>query len=233
MNQLNSSITQRTLEAQILDRLREAILEGVFPPGSPLNQVEVAAQFGVSRGPIRAALAKLEEEGLVKNVPHKGTVVTTLDRKMVRDLYGVRAVLEAYAVELAVPRYTEEDFQKLKDAVELMKKAASEGNTSEVIRYDFQVHQLLVEMSGNAVLAQTWNTIKVQVRRALSFRHHGYPNLQEIADSHDPLLEKFLQKDIEGAVEVMIAHTNDACEDLMERWTLTEGASDISSIWGK
>ena len=144
----------------MLDRFREAILEGYFEPDSQLNQVLVAQQLGTSRGPIRAALSKLEEEGLVVNVPHRGTFVTSLDRKKVRDLYDVRAVLEAHAVRLAVPQMSEADLNQFEKIVKQMQKAAVEGNTNQVIAGDFVIHEFFVERSGNSILRQTWSTLK-------------------------------------------------------------------------
>jgi DNA-binding GntR family transcriptional regulator len=213
-------IPQQTLEAQVLGRLREAILEGYFEPDSQVNQVLVAQQLGTSRGPIRAALSKLEEEGLVVNVPHRGTFVTSLDRKKVRDLYDVRAVLEAHAVRLAVPQMSEADLNQFEKIVKQMQKAAIEGNTNQVIAGDFVIHEFFVERSGNSILRQTWSTLKIQVRRALAFRHRGYPNLQELADSHYPFIELIRSKDVEGAARLMDAHIREACDDLMERWSV-------------
>jgi DNA-binding GntR family transcriptional regulator len=212
------AIPPLTLEDQVLERLREAILEGVFPPGSQLNQVQVAAQFGVSRGPVRAAVNKLEKEGLVRNVPHRGTFVTPLDKKTVRDLYSVRAVLEAYGVRLAVAHCTPEDIEEFCEIVDEMCAAAGEGNVEKVVRLDFEVHEFFIQLSGNSFLLQTWSTIKVQVRRVLAFRHRSYPDIQDIADSHLPFIDLMRRKNADEAARVMEAHIHDALHDLMQRW---------------
>jgi len=221
------TIPQYTLEAQVLERLREAILEGHFPPGIQLNQVQVAAQFGVSRGPVRAAINKLEEEGLVRNVPHRGTFVTPLDRKTVHDLYSVRAVLEGYGVRLAVEHCTPADIDHLTHIVREMQAAAQQGDTEEVIKLDFLIHQFFVELSENSFLIQTWATIKNHLRRVLAFRHRSYPSLQDIADSHLPFIELMKSGNAREAACVMEAHINDALEDLMERWNVNEGRKEI------
>lgn len=212
------AIPPLTLEDQVLERLREAILEGVFPPGSQLNQVQVASQFGVSRGPVRAAVNKLEKEGLVRNIPHRGTFVTPLDKKTVRDLYSVRAVLEAYGVRLAVAQCTPEDIEELSEIVHEMRAAASQGDVEKVTRLDFEVHEFFIQLSGNSFLLQTWSTIKVQVRRVLAFRHRSYPDIQDIADSHLPFIALLRQKNADEAASVMEAHIHDALHDLMQRW---------------
>jgi DNA-binding GntR family transcriptional regulator len=228
-----TTIPQLTLEAQVLDRLREAILDGYFSTDSQLNQVQIASQFGVSRGPVRAALSKLEEEGLVRNIPHRGTFVTPLDKKTVRDLYGVRATLEAYGVRLAIKCCTDQDIERIREIIQEMQTAAQRGDTKEVIRLDFMVHHFFIELADNAILLQTWSTLKVQVRRALSFRHQNYPDLQEIADSHVPFIELMQIKDADQAAKIMEAHIHEACDDLMERWTIVSNPPDKVSFYWK
>ena len=189
MNNPLENIPPLTVEAQVLDRLREAILQGHFPAGSQLNQVKVAAQFGVSRGPVRTAINNLEKENLVKNIPHRGSFVTTLDKQAIQDLYQVRAILEGYAVKLAVEACTAADVDKIADLIEQIRAAARRGDTDEVVRLDFQIHEFFVDLSGNSFLIRIWSTIKIHVRRALSMRHHSYPDLIDIADSLLPFCE--------------------------------------------
>jgi DNA-binding GntR family transcriptional regulator len=210
-------ISQQTLEKVIVDRLREAIVEGYFAPGSQLNQVQIAARIGTSRGPLRAALRKLEEEGLVRNIPYKGTYVTSLDQKTASDLYKVRAVLEASGVRWAASNCTQQDIDYLTGIVDKMREAAQVGDTNEVIRYDMMIHEFFIELSGNTTLQQIWSMLHVQLRRILAFRHFNYPDLQEIADSHLVFLDLLRKKDAEGAARVMEAHILEACEDLMAR----------------
>jgi len=222
------TIPKSTLEAQVLERLREAILEGHFPQDSQLNQVQVAAMFGVSRGPVRAAVNKLEEEGLVRNIPHRGTYVTSLDKKTVHDLYSVRAVLEGYGVHLAIERCTPDDIRRFTQIVKEIREAAGRNDTEEVIRLDSLMHEFFIELSGNSFLIQTWSTIKIQIRRVLSFRHHSYPDLQEIADSHLPFIELMESKNADEAARMMEAHIQDALQDLMERWNIKDSRKETS-----
>jgi DNA-binding GntR family transcriptional regulator len=216
------NIPQLTVEALVLDRLREAILRGYFPAGSQLNQVKVAAQFGVSRGPVRAAINNLEKENLVRNIPRRGTFVTSLDKKTIQDLYNVRAILEGYAVRLAVERCTPEDADKVIQLIQEIQAAARRGETDEVVRLDFQIHEFFVNLSGNSFLIQIWSTIKIHVRRALSMRHHSYPDLIDIADSHIPFCELIKNKNADEAGRTMELHISDAMRDLIERWSTNE-----------
>lgn len=207
-----------TLEAQVLDRLRKAILNGIFEPGSQLNHVQLAEQFGVSRGPIRAALGKLEEEGLVNHVPHRGTFVSVLKRDAVHDLYKIRAVLEQYATQLAVQNATQADLHNLNVLLKKIQQAAREKDANKVVWSDFAIHQYIIDLAGNTYLQQIWSMLRLHVRWALSDRFQSYENLAEIADSHIALLDKFWDKDVEGAGQVMWTHIIDALNDLEAKW---------------
>jgi DNA-binding GntR family transcriptional regulator len=220
-------ISPLTIEAQVLERLREAILQGYFSPGSQLNQVQVAAMFGVSRGPVRAAINKLEKENLVQNIPHRGTFITPLDKKTVKDLYNVRAVLEGYAVRLAVECAKPEDIQKLEQLVAEIRAAARRGDTNEVVRLDFLIHKFFVDLSDNGFIIQKWLTIRIHVQRVLSFRHRSYPDLIDIADSHLPFIQLLETKNSEEAGRVMEAHIFDALKDLLERWNISDGQKEV------
>ena len=211
-------IPQKTLESQVLDRLREVIVEGAFEPGTQINQVQVAANFGISRGPIRAALNKLEEEGLVINIPHRGTFVAPLDKKIVAEVYGVRSVLEGYAVRLTIADLDDADLTALEKIYNAMQKAARDNDLKAVVRHDFELHKFFVEMSGNAVLMQSWSILQVQVRRILSYRYFSHPYLQEMADSHTALLELARQRRANEAGQLMEEHIMEACENILANW---------------
>jgi len=207
-----------TLEAQVLDRLRKAILEGIFEPGSQLNHVQLAKRFGVSRGPIRAALGKLEEEGLVNHVPHRGTIVSILEPDSINDLYSLRAVLEEYATKLAVKNATKEDLDHLRFLLEQIQQAACEKDANKIVWSDFAIHQYIIDLANNSFLKQIWAMMQLHVRWALTERFMSYQNLQEIADSHIALLEKFNEGDADTAGQMMRLHVLDALDDIMSKW---------------
>lgn len=103
-------LKHRTMAAAIAERLRAAVLDGSYPSGTPLRQDALAAEFAVSRIPVREALFQLEAEGLIEIVPHKGAIVTGLSRAEVDDVFALRGLLEARLLAGSIPRLTEEDF---------------------------------------------------------------------------------------------------------------------------
>lgn len=115
-----------TAQELVLESLREAILDGIMPPGSRLRQEDLAAAFKTSRIPVREALRVLEYEGLATSEPHRGFTVTALDADQIEEIYELRTVLESHAVRLAIPLLTAPDLdelQRLYDEMEALQAA--------------------------------------------------------------------------------------------------------------
>ncbi len=121
----------------VADALRQAILGGKIEGGHAVRQGHIAESFGVSRIPVREALLKLEGEGLVKAVPRRGFVVTTLSARDFREILEMRYALESLALTLAAARFTPEDLREALDIVNAARAAMpSEGN--EDLRQEFE-----------------------------------------------------------------------------------------------
>ena len=123
-----------TAQDLVLETLREAILDGILPPGARLRQEDLAAAFRTSRIPVREALRVLEYEGLATSEPHRGFTVTALDADQVEEIYELRTVLETHAVRLAIPLLTQpdlDDLQRLYDAMETVEAADEKLATRE------------------------------------------------------------------------------------------------------
>jgi DNA-binding GntR family transcriptional regulator len=103
----------QTAQELVLETLREAILDGILPPGSRLRQEDLAAAFKTSRIPVREALRVLEYEGLATSEPHRGFTVTALDADQIEEIYELRTVLESHAVRVAIPLLTTPDIDEL------------------------------------------------------------------------------------------------------------------------
>jgi DNA-binding GntR family transcriptional regulator len=114
---------RRTLTDAAADTLRERILAGVFPAGTPLRQEAIAAQLGISRIPLREALRRLEAEGLVALHPHRGAVVAELPLADVAELFELRADLEADLTRRAVPRLTSSYHARIDEAADAFAEA--------------------------------------------------------------------------------------------------------------
>lgn len=106
-------LTHRTLSSAIVEQLRRGILDGSYPAGSQLRQDALAADFGVSRIPVREALFQLDAEGLVRIEPHKGAVVAQFSRDEIDDVFDLRVLLEPRLLASSVPRLTAADHAQI------------------------------------------------------------------------------------------------------------------------
>src|SRR5262245_4984988 len=120
------TIDHRTLRERVYDYIRDEILAERLAPGSELNEVALAQALGVSRGPVREALGRLEAGGLITIRPRRGAVVRSLSAQEFLEAYQVREALEVMAVRLAVPRLTDGDLDRLRGLIDEMGKCGED-----------------------------------------------------------------------------------------------------------
>jgi len=111
----SAPIPRQSLSAAVVERLREKILAGELREGEQLRQDAIAAEFQISRIPVREALSHLAAEGLIKIVANRGAVVSALSPDEIMQLFETRAVLECYMLRCAIPNMKAEDFQRAED----------------------------------------------------------------------------------------------------------------------
>lgn len=192
MSTANSSSSRGEAAAlvdQLASKLRDQILSGELDIGSQLRQSTLAEQFEVSRTPIREALRKLESEGLVELIPHRGALVRGPTPREIREAYEVRAELEGLAAERAADWITEEQLRRLAEANRRFQDYASEASdmASEDIKHTRKwveandtFHEVIQEAARNDMLMQTIGGL-----------HRAFPrNLTGIALGRDPRLVK-------------------------------------------
>src|ERR1043165_2671365 len=120
-------LRRQTLTTMTADAIRERILRGHYPEGQPLRQDAIGAELGVSRIPVREALRQLEVEGLVTFNPHRGAVVSSLSLKQIRELFELRADIEADLIVRAVPHMTTEDDARAEEMLDAYEEALHGG----------------------------------------------------------------------------------------------------------
>jgi len=169
------------LAHSIRSRLREAILRGDFAPGEHLREVEIAARYEVSRGPVREALLQLDQEGLVLLRRNRGAVVARLSREDLEEVYSLRLALERLAVARAVRHGTDADFSRL-DAVLHEFRGAGSGQPlteQEAADQDVRFHDSVYRAAHHDRLYAAWSAIRSQVYVLLLGRNVAGPDFRE------------------------------------------------------
>ena len=181
-------LQQSTTAEGALRAVRNAILDGTFPPGSQLREVHIATELGISRAPLREALNRLELEGLVVRIPFRGAFVAEVSPRVAADIAALRAILEPYAVECALPYFaTAEGRAELSDAVDTLSERTSEGDWPGSLEAHLAVHGLLYRASGNQALYDVWKSWESQLRLFLAVDHQAFSQLSDLAESHRAL----------------------------------------------
>ncbi len=203
-----TSIEARTLGEQIYQALEAAILDDELPPGTELPEIELAEQYGTSRGPVREALRQLNSDGLVVLRPRRGAIVRMLSRKEFLDAYQVREVFEVLGVCLAVPRLTPEQLADLDGLMEKMKTAVFRDDVKMFFDANSDFHRFFIDHSGNTPLQQLHLQLSRPMvryrRRSLALRG----NLQSSLEEHEKIMAAVHAGDAELAADLTRSHVS-------------------------
>jgi DNA-binding GntR family transcriptional regulator len=180
------------------DRLRQAILTGELPPGSVVKDAELASRLGLSVAPVRTALVRLADEGLVESKPQSHTRVTPLDLGRVRDAAAVVRAMHELAVREAAPRVTVDDLARMRAANRDFAAALAAGDLDAALDADDRLHGVLLARCGNAAVTATVDRFTPAVRR-LERQRFGAPGHPSV-DLHDRLIAACERADAEAAV---------------------------------
>ena len=194
------------LREEVFNTLRSAILTGQFRPGDRLMEVPLANQLGVSRTPVREAIHKLEQEGLVTIVPRRGAEVAKITEKSLQDVLEVRRALDVLSVELACERITQEELESLKKACQLFEKATHSGNTTAIAKADVAFHDIIVQSTGNQRLQQLVNNLAEQMYRYRFVYLRDDSQHVKLVEEHQEILDSILHRDKEKASEAARRH---------------------------
>jgi DNA-binding GntR family transcriptional regulator len=181
--------------------LRDAIVTGELEPGAVIRDVELAERVGLSRTPVREALARLADDGLVETKPHSWTRVTPLVLREVRDALIVVRAMHELAVRLAVPLMTERHHDLMRAANERFAAALEAGEIEAAVEADDALHGVPVKVLGNRVLAATIERQLPLIRRLEKLRFGSLLGRRSIG-FHDQLIDACEDLDVETAVAI-------------------------------
>jgi DNA-binding GntR family transcriptional regulator len=168
----------------------------------------VASEMGISRGPVREALHKLEEEGLVVTTPYKVTQVAEVGPQRISEITALREALEPLAVSQTLSRFRTEALQELQQRLNEMRSAGAAGERDALIELHLAFHRTYYAMAGNSLLLQIWTLMESQTRLYLHVHRLPSETLSDYADHHVDLYEAFesgVQEQINAAVSEHIA----------------------------
>jgi DNA-binding GntR family transcriptional regulator len=209
---------------QLAATIRARILTGEIDVGSRLRQERLAAEFGVSRTPIREALRKLQASGIVEVQPNRGAIVRGATAREIREAYEVRAELEGLAAELATSRIDDAQLEQLHDAQRLFGQsiakvvagAVADGGAADAngewTRANDLFHGVIQEAAANRRLAGIVRDLHRAFPRGLTWAALSRSSrlLEQNVEEHHAVLEAIEHRDAEEARRSMVAHVRHA-----------------------
>jgi len=216
--------------ASLVDRayreIRRRILDNVWPPGHQALEQEVALALGMSRTPVREAMMRLRNDGLVDVVPRHGLRVLPVSPADMREIYEILTALECTAAEIVARRApSEADLKPLVDASKAMDEALRRDDLDAWAAADERFHAQLIELAGNRQLQQTVLNYWDRAHRARMFSLKLRPKPVNSTKEHRQLVERLRAGDAEGAARVNRAHRERASRELLaifERYRLAQ-----------
>jgi DNA-binding GntR family transcriptional regulator len=208
----------RSASDELADLLAASIVNGELKPGERLIESDLAAQFKVSRGPVRSALATLVGLGLVEMLPRRGMVVVELTPSDARDLYDVRIALERAAVERLLAA-SDVDWSRLRDKIPELEEADRTGDSAAATRSSLGFHYNLCALAGNKRLLRVWEAHSELIKLAIWMRQSagGARATSEDPTLHDhrDLIDALVARDSARAVDLIVSHLEATRDDLV------------------
>jgi len=206
-------IQRRSLKAEVLERLKDLMIRGIYPPGKRLVIEEIAKEFGVSITPVREALHHLAAQGFVELQPHKGFVVKELTKKQIEDLMELRLCLEKMGVRLFIEKKDKVYMEKLSDCVEEMRRLVEVANIEEMVSANSRFHRIIIEGGGNRELSNVIALLGEKLHRVRILSLHSPNRLKESFKEHMAIFDAIMSGNVvaaEGAVEIHLKNITKA-----------------------
>jgi DNA-binding GntR family transcriptional regulator len=212
-------LPDQSLADAVADRLRQAIHAGEYAPGRRLVERTLSDELGVSHIPVREALTKLEDEGLVVRLPRRGARVAQLSPKSIAEVSSMRVLLEGFVVRRVSERWTpklERDLLRLADR---MVAAAEKGDAAAVLDLDHRFHERLWRQCDHSILIEIASHLRGRIQSFLraTIQTLSPDELVAHAMTHRTLTQVIAAGDADAAVEAMRVHIQEAADRIEDR----------------
>ena len=207
---------RRSLVDDAYDALRQRILDNVYPPGHQALEQALAEELGISRTPLREAMIRLRNEGLLEIIPRHGIRVLPLSATHMKEIYETLTALESMAAELAARRQPgPAELKPLEEASRDMARALRSNDLDAWAQADERFHRTLIELCGNRLLKQTVLNFWDRAHRARMFALRLRPKPLNSTEEHRELVERIRAGDAAGAFACTRAHRERGSRELL------------------
>jgi DNA-binding GntR family transcriptional regulator len=210
-------VEQRTLSDEAADRIRVAIRNGTLAPGTRLIERDLAERMGMSRIPVREAIQRLVEEGLIRKLPHRGAIVYIPTREEIEEISSLRMVLERFVAERVISRWSGEHEQVLRQIVQEMREAALQRDLQQVGALDYRFHLTLWQIAEHQLLLEVISGLRSRINRFL-YEANDALTMAELdmhISDHDKLIDIVKSGDLAATQAAFVRHVSGAKDRIL------------------
>ncbi|MFN8532997.1 MAG: GntR family transcriptional regulator [Dehalococcoidia bacterium] len=200
------AVRPRLLSEEIYSTLRHAIIEERLPPGMKIVEERLASELGVSRIPLREALHKLERDGFVESLAHRGFRVASFSEDDIHQIYEIREFLEVPAAVKAIGALRQNGFGPLQDALEAMRESVTTSEPVRIVGHHVRFHQIIYDAGDNPRLAEMLGPFMELGFTFRVARRAGINGWDEFLDAHQRLVDVLRDGTPEDVTREMVDH---------------------------
>lgn len=195
-----------SIRDMVYDTLKEAILTGQIEQGAHLKERDIAENFGVSTTPVKEALRRLDQEGLVITKPRVGTYVSNRIMSSIEEISWARSALEGVAARLAAIKITDRECETLQAHMEKIHEATLDNNGEVIYQLNEAFHQMILEIASNDYIVQQIGAVRAFDRAVRKQALSNHQEFERAYQEHKLICGKITSKDPDGAEEAMRSH---------------------------
>ncbi len=201
-----------TLHANLVERIRELVIEGDLEPGAKVPERILCERFNVSRTPLREALKTLASEGWMEILPHKGARVARLSEEDVDQMFPIMGALEALSGELACANLSEEQFAEIRALHYQMVLHYTRRELAPYFQINQLIHEKILAAAANPLLVQMYQTLSGRIRRARYVANMSEDRWAQAIEEHEEMLSALASRDGQSLANVLRRHLSNKCE---------------------
>ena len=200
------TLTPKALYEEVAEQLRQRIFRRELEPGSWIDELKIAEEFGISRTPLREALKVLVAEGLLRHEPRRGCFVAEVTERDLDEIFPVIALLEGRAAHGATCRAGDADVAALQVLHQRLQQCAAEGRITDYYAANHAIHEAFITLADNRWLAQAIGDLRKILRLARLQQLHAPGRLQQSLAEHLAVFDALKRRDSEAAEAAMRTH---------------------------
>lgn len=206
----NIDTTNQPLVTSLFQLIQKDILSNNFSANQKLTEQSICKKYNVSRTPVREALRQLEADGLIENIPNRGSFVVGLTKRDISDLFDLRSHLEIQGIEWAIKRMSDEELDSLREKVEFMEFYTLKNDAEKVLLFNSQFHELLYKGTKDRMLQKMLNTFQVYLKHSAPARSNSGDYLKTILEEHKAIFKAIETRNIPAGRKAMEHHMKES-----------------------